>query len=110
VGLLSFGIVKPGYAGSLFLLAVNAFAVAIPSSPGFFGPFEASVRLALAPFGVEAGRAVSFAVAFHVGTFIPVTLLGLWYVGRLGLSWGEVGRSEELVEEAGGVPGSPPTS
>jgi uncharacterized membrane protein YbhN (UPF0104 family) len=85
----------------VFLQAVNAFLVSIPSSPGFFGPFEAGVRLALAPFGVPASQAVSFAAAFHIGSFAPVTVLGLYYLGRLGLSWGEVGHSEELVEGGG---------
>lgn len=101
VGMLAFGITEPGYLGAVFLQAVNAFLVSIPSSPGFFGPFEAGVRLALAPFGVPASQAVSFAAAFHIGSFTPVTLLGLYYLSRLGLSWGEVGHSEELVEGNG---------
>ncbi len=100
VGMLAFAIERPGYLGAIFLQAVNAFAVSIPSSPGFFGPFEASVRLALSPFGVPASQAVGYAAAFHIGAFLPVTLLGLFYLGRLGLSWGEVGHSEEIVEES----------
>jgi uncharacterized protein (TIRG00374 family) len=100
-GLLAFGITEPGYLGAIFLQAVNAFAVSIPSSPGFFGPFEASVRFALAPFGVSAGLAVSYAAAFHLGGYVPVTVLGLFYLGRLGMSWEEVGQSEEIVEESG---------
>ncbi|KPK66035.1 MAG: hypothetical protein AMS21_03265 [Gemmatimonas sp. SG8_38_2] len=100
VGMLAFGITRPGYLGAVFLQAVNAFLVSIPSSPGFFGPFEASVRLALSPFGVPAGQAVSFAAAFHIGAFTPVTILGIYYLGRLGLSWGDVGHSEEIVEES----------
>jgi uncharacterized protein (TIRG00374 family) len=99
VGMLAFGIREPGYVGAVFLQGVNALMVSVPSSPGFFGVFEASVRLALAPFGVSGDRAVSFAVAFHIGAFVPVTLLGLYYIGRLGLTWGEVGHSEELVEQ-----------
>ncbi|NIR44842.1 MAG: flippase-like domain-containing protein [Gemmatimonadetes bacterium] len=100
VGMIAFRIFEPGYLGAVFLQAVNAFGVSIPSSPGFFGLFEASVRIALAPFGVDAGRAVSFAVAFHIGSYIPVTVVGLYYLGRLGLSWSEVGHSEEIVEES----------
>ncbi len=99
VGMLAFGIRQPGYLGAVFLQAVNAFVVSIPSSPGFFGPFEASVRLALSPFGVPSTLAVSYAIAFHLLAFAPVTLLGLFYLGRLGLSWGEVRHSEEIVEE-----------
>ena len=100
VGMLAFGITSPGYLGAMFLQAVNAFMVSIPSSPGFFGPFEASVRLALSPFGVPAGQAVSFAIAFHLGAFVPVTLIGMYYLSRLSLSWREVGHSEEIVEES----------
>ena len=100
VGMLAFGITSPGYLGAIFLQGVNAFLVSIPSSPGFFGPFEASVRLALSPFGVPAGQAVSFGVAFHIGAFVPVTLIGIYYLSRLSLSWREVGHSEEIVEES----------
>jgi uncharacterized protein (TIRG00374 family) len=100
VGMLAFGITQPGYLGAVFLQAVNAFLVSIPSSPGFFGPFEAAVRLALSPFGVPGDLAVSFSLAFHIGSFVPVTLIGMYYVTRLGLSWGEVGHSEEIVEES----------
>lgn len=100
LGMLAFGIVQPGYLGAVFLQGVQAFVVAVPSSPGFFGLFEASVRLALTPFGVDPGRAVSFAFAFHIGTYLPVTLIGLFYLGRFGLTWSEVGHSEELVEES----------
>jgi uncharacterized membrane protein YbhN (UPF0104 family) len=100
VGMLAFGITSPGYLGAVFLQAVNAFAVSIPSSPGFFGLFEASVKFALTPFGVPAAQTVSFAFAFHIGAFVPVTVIGLYYLGRLGLSWGEVSHSEEIVEES----------
>ncbi|HSG82821.1 MAG TPA: lysylphosphatidylglycerol synthase transmembrane domain-containing protein [Gemmatimonadota bacterium] len=100
LGMLAFGIVEPGYLGAVFLQGVNAVVVAVPSSPGFFGLYEASVRLALTPFGVDPGRAVSFAFAFHIGSFIPVTVIGLYYLGRLGLTWSEVGHSEEIVEES----------
>lgn len=100
IGMLAFDITRPGYLGAIFLQAVNAFAVSIPSAPGFFGLFEASVRVALTPFGVDPGLAASYAVAFHITTFAPVTVIGLYYVWRLGLSWREVGRSEELVEES----------
>jgi uncharacterized protein (TIRG00374 family) len=101
VGMLAFGITAPRYLGAVFLQGVNALAVAVPSSPGYWGPFEASVRIGLSPFGVPREQALSFAIAFHVLTFIPVTLLGLYYLSRLGLSWGDVEHSEEIVEEAG---------
>lgn len=99
IGMLAFGITQPGFLGAVFLQGVMAFIVSVPSSPGFFGLFEAGARIALSPFGVPAGLALSYALAFHITTFAPVTVLGLFYLGRLGLSWGEVGHSEEIVEE-----------
>jgi uncharacterized protein (TIRG00374 family) len=100
-GLLAFGIDAPGIAGSMFLQALIAFAVAAPSSPGFFGVFEAAARLGLGVWDVPAPTIVGFATTYHILTFIPVTVLGLWYLRRLGLSWGDVGRSEKIAAEAG---------
>jgi uncharacterized protein (TIRG00374 family) len=94
----AFDIQGAGFAAAVFLQSLVSLAVAIPSSPGFFGPFEAAAKLGLAVWGVGATKAVSFAVGFHIGGFIPVTVLGLYYVWRSGLSWGEVRHSEEAVE------------
>lgn len=94
----AFDIDGVGFAAAVFLQSLVSLAVAIPSSPGFFGPFEAAAKLGLALWGVSATKAVSFAVGFHIGGFIPVTVLGIYYVWRSGLSWGEVRHSEEAVE------------
>lgn len=99
-GFLAFGIDAPGFGGAMFLQAIIGFAVAIPSSPGFFGPFEAACRFGLTFYGVEASRIVGFAVGYHILTFIPITLLGLWYARRLGIRWAELERSEEIVGAA----------
>ncbi|MFQ5747542.1 MAG: lysylphosphatidylglycerol synthase transmembrane domain-containing protein, partial [Gemmatimonadota bacterium] len=96
LALLAFDIRAPGFVGALFLQAIIGFAVAMPSSPGFFGPFEAAARLGLAAYAVPSARIVSFATSYHVLTFLPVTLLGLWYVRSFGIRWSDVGRSDEL--------------
>ena len=106
-GLEAFDISGPGIPGSHFLQAVIAFAVAAPSSPGFFGVFEAAARVGLGPWNVSAARVVSFATSYHILTFIPVTLIGLWYLQRLGLSWSDVGRAEQRAENR---PGEEPES
>lgn len=99
-GLLAFDITAPGPVGGVFLQALIGFAVAIPSSPGFFGPFEAAARVGLGFYGVGSAQAVSFAGVIHVVTFIPITLLGLWFMHRLGLRLQELERSEEIVGAA----------
>jgi uncharacterized protein (TIRG00374 family) len=99
-GIMAFGITGPGVSGSLFLQSVIAFAVAAPSSPGFFGVFEAAARLGLSLWSVTPARIVSFATSYHILTFIPVTVLGLWYLQRIGLSWKDVGARETDMEES----------
>lgn len=92
-GIMAFDITGPGISGSLFLQSVIAFAVAAPSSPGFFGVFEAAARLGLSLWSIAPARIVSFATSYHILTFIPVTVIGVWYLQRIGLSWKDVGTS-----------------
>jgi len=99
IGFRAFGI-EASYFAALFVNAMIAFAVAVPSSPGFFGTFHAGVRVSLlGVYGVGAGQTLAFAFGFHLGGFIPVTIIGLYYAWRLGLSLEEIERSEEVVEE-----------
>lgn len=100
LGLLAFDITAPGFTGAVFVQSVIAFAVALPSSPGFFGPFEAAAKLALGLYGVASARVIGFATGYHILTFVPVSLMGVWYVRVLGLRWSDVERSEEIVESA----------
>lgn len=79
---------------ALLLQGLIAFGVALPSSPGFFGPFEAATRVALATYGVGAAAAVSYAVAYHIGGFIPITALGLYSLSRIHVRLGELGRAQ----------------
>lgn len=96
----AFGI-QVDFFAALFLQTLIGLFVAVPSAPGFFGTFEAGAKVGLvAVYGVEVNRALSFAIGFHIGGFIPVTLIGLYYAWRLGLSLREVEESEALVEEA----------
>jgi uncharacterized protein (TIRG00374 family) len=100
IGFQAFGI-DISFVAALFLQSVIGLAVSLPSAPGFFGLWEAGARVGLVQvYGIAASPAVAFALGFHFATFVPVTVVGLWYVGRLGISWSEVGASEEVVEEA----------
>jgi uncharacterized protein (TIRG00374 family) len=86
---LAFEIDVP-WSAALLLQGLIAFGVALPSSPGFFGPFEAIIRVTLALYGIEAGLAVSYAVGYHLGAFIPITLLGIWSLTRAHLHLAEL--------------------
>ena len=93
----AFGLPVPP-EGALLLQGVIGFGVALPSSPGFVGVFEAATRGTLAMYGVDATRAVSYAVAYHIGTFVPITLLGLASLSRMRLHLAEL-RSAAAAED-----------
>jgi uncharacterized protein (TIRG00374 family) len=73
------------FSAALLLQGLIAIGVAIPSTPGFFGPFEAVGKAGLAIYGISNTEAVSWVIGFHVLTFIPITVMGVWYLTRLKL-------------------------
>lgn len=85
----AFGLHVP-LEGALLLQGVIGFGVAVPSTPGFVGVFEAATLLTLTVYGVDSSLAVSYALTYHLTTFIPITLLGLWSLSRLRLRLGEL--------------------
>jgi uncharacterized protein (TIRG00374 family) len=98
LGLAAFGAGGVGPGGALFVQSVAAVGVSLPSSPGFVGTFQASVKAALGILGVGEDVAVSYAIAFHVAQYVPVTLAGFVLLGRTNLGLRDIGRSEEQVE------------
>ena len=99
LGMLAFDI-HAGPVAAYFTEAVVGFGVAIPAAPGFFGTFHASASWALSVFDVPAPSSLAFAFGYHLGGFIPVTVIGLYYASRIGLSLKDVGDSETRVGEA----------
>ena len=96
----AFGITEPGFLGAVFLQSAIAMAVAIPAAPGFFGVFEAASVWGLGLWGVDAARAVSFAMGFHLLGWITVTGLGAFYAARLNIRLSDLRGTEERVETA----------
>ena len=71
------------YSGALLMQGLLALGISVPSTPGFFGPFEAVIVAVLALYGIQGSLAFSYALAFHVTTLVPITLLGLWSLTRV---------------------------
>jgi glycosyltransferase 2 family protein len=82
VGFAAFDI-PVSYLGALLLQGLLVLGIAIPSTPGFFGPFEAVIVAVLALYGVPNDLAFSYAIAYHITSFLPITLLGLWSLTRV---------------------------
>ncbi len=82
------------FGAALFLQGVVALGVAVPSAPGFFGVFEVAAIIGFAVYGIPRDVAVTWAIGYHVLSFIPITLIGLWYFARLGLHVRDVRSAE----------------
>ena len=80
----AFGI-EVGFAGALLVQSLLAFGVAAQLTPGFFGQFEVLVAATLKLFGVPEDLGVAYGLTYHITTFIPIVLLGLWSLARTGL-------------------------
>lgn len=85
VGFQAVGLDAP-YSAALLLQGVIAIGVAAPSAPGFFGIFEAAAVIGLAVYGVPQDLAVTWAIGYHVVSFIPITVIGAIYLARMRLS------------------------
>lgn len=68
---------------SLFLSVVINIGVMIPSSPGFIGVFQYLCIVALTVFSVPKEVSLSFSFVVHAIQYIPVTLLGWFYLTRM---------------------------
>ncbi|MFH1577423.1 MAG: lysylphosphatidylglycerol synthase transmembrane domain-containing protein [Candidatus Margulisiibacteriota bacterium] len=82
---LAFGY-QISYPAAMFILVLLTFAVMLPSSPGFVGTFEAGMVYGLMIFNLPRETALSAALVFHGLSFIPIILLGFYYLWKYKLS------------------------
>jgi uncharacterized protein (TIRG00374 family) len=67
-------------------------ATTIPSAPGYVGTFDAPGIAVLSAYGVEQGIAAGYTLVLHAALWLPITVLGAYYMIREGIRWqgGEV--------------------
>jgi uncharacterized protein (TIRG00374 family) len=71
-----------GFWGAVLMQGILIFGITVQLTPGFLGQFEAAIVAALALYRVPNDVASSYAIAFHVTTFLPIILLGAWSLAR----------------------------
>ena len=82
----AFSITFP-YTGSFLVMTLLVVGVAVPT-PGQIGGFHAAYQIAVQTiFGAADDRAVGAAIVLHAASFIPVTLLGVAFMAREGLTF-----------------------
>ncbi len=76
----------------LAILMINTIGFVIPSAPGAVGTYHGMVTLGLMLMGVPGDRAAGFAILLHALNFIPLTVLGLFFFWKLGLTFRDTRR------------------
>lgn len=75
-----------------FTQGVSALGVAVPSSPGYVGVFEAAIVGALAAFEIPPSTAFAYAVTMHLAYIMITGTLGAYGLASAQLSIGEIFR------------------
>ncbi|MEA2575473.1 MAG: glycosyltransferase 2 family protein [Chloroflexia bacterium] len=90
----------PFYAYVLATGIVN-LSTLIPQAPGYVGVFEVvGIGVLVGAFGVARGAATSYVFLLHAALYLPVTLLGVFFLARESLSWRELTDLEKQRAEA----------
>jgi glycosyltransferase 2 family protein len=101
----AFGIDLP-FQATFLLTAFLTVGVSIPT-PGMVGGFHAFYVLALnQAFGIPKDTAVAAGLTAHALSNLPVLILGLFYLGREGLTLGKVAAMTEEKAGEGSAPGA----
>jgi hypothetical protein len=69
-------------------------ATTIPSAPGYIGTFDAPGIAVLTAYGVEQATAAGYTLVLHVALWVPITLVGAWFLAREGIKWSDALRNE----------------
>jgi uncharacterized protein (TIRG00374 family) len=69
-------------------------ATTIPSAPGYIGTFDAPGIAVLTAYGVDQATAAGYTLTLHVALWLPITILGAYYLAREGIKWTDSLRAE----------------
>jgi uncharacterized protein (TIRG00374 family) len=94
VSMAAFHMDVPWYSG-LVMLVITAIGIMVPAAPGYIGTLHVACKVGLRLFDVGPELSVPFAWFFWAGQWIPVTLVGLWFLRREGLSLASLGRAQD---------------
>ena len=89
------------------LMLMNGVAnlvTTIPAAPGYVGTFDLPGIAVLVAFGVDAEIATSYTLVLHAVLWLPVTVLGLFYMVRQSLRWSDFAEAADLQDARAAAP------
>jgi len=83
------------------LMLINGvvnLATTIPSAPGYLGTFDLPAIEILKAYGIDEYIASGYTFVLHFALWFPVTVLGLYYMFRMGIKWSDTVRLSQEAE------------
>ncbi len=93
---VGFGISLPFAVFVLAAAFANLVTIA-PSTPGYVGVFDAPIVYTLTAFGIDQSLATAYTAVLHAALYLPVTLLGLYYAWRAGVSLTQMSEAKPVT-------------
>ena len=80
----------------MLMTAVVNLATTLPSSPGYVGTFDWPGIKVLQGFGIDGAVAASYTLVLHVALWLPITLLGFYFMWRESVTWSQFAEATQL--------------
>jgi len=74
-------------------IAMGAIGIMVPAAPGYIGTLNLACVAGLALFGVGKDQSVPFSWFYWLSQWLPISLVGLYYLRREGLSLRSLGEA-----------------
>ena len=101
--MLAFGL-DLGYPVALLVVGTVNLAGLIPASPGQVGVYEFFVSTVMGAMGIPVALATTYAVVVHIVIWLPVTLVGFFFLIRQGMGWSDITHAQELESQVEQLP------
>ena len=77
----------------MMICMIICIAIMIPAAPGYWGLYEIGTIMAFKILGMlepDSPTPLSYSLMIHFFQMLPIILVGLFYMGRLDLSFQEI--------------------
>lgn len=81
----------------MLMNGVVNLATTLPSAPGYVGTFDEPGIEILKLYGIPADIAAAYTLVLHAALWLPITLLGAYYMLREGLGWADFGKAVQVA-------------
>jgi uncharacterized protein (TIRG00374 family) len=83
------------YFALMLMNGIVNLVTIIPAAPGYIGTFDASGIAVLVAYGVDQAIATGYTIVLHVALWLPITLVGAYYMTREGIKWKDALRKQK---------------